>query len=188
MTTIFTIGHGNRPLDELIALLRQTRIEALVDVRAFPASRRHPQFARAALEQALAVAGIGYLWEGPALGGRRRPAADSPHTALRNASFRAYADHMMQPDFQRALDRLSALASEKRAALMCAERLPWHCHRFLISDSLTARDIPVTHIISEGQTRPHAFSKFARIDGELLVYDVGMQSDLGLEKPPVNGQ
>ncbi len=181
MTTVFTIGHGNRPLDELIALLQQARIERLVDVRAFPASRRHPHFARAALERTLPDAGIDYLWEGPALGGRRRPAANSPHTALRNASFRAYADHMMRPDFQTALDRLIDFGGERRAALMCAERLPWRCHRFLISDSLTARDIAVTHIVSEGETRQHAFSQFARIDGGLLVYDVGVPSDLDLK-------
>ncbi len=181
MTTVFTIGHGNRPLDEFMALLRQARIERLVDVRAFPASRRHPQFARAALERALPDAGVGYLWEGPALGGRRRPAANSPHTALRNASFRAYAEHMMQPDFQAALDRLGILGSEKRAALMCAERLPWRCHRFLISDSLIARDIEVMHIVSEGEMRQHTFSQFARIDGGLLFYDVGMPADLAFQ-------
>lgn len=181
MTTVFTIGHGNRPRDEFIALLREARIERLVDVRAFPASRRHAHFARAALERALSDAGIDYLWEGPALGGRRRPAANSPHTALRNASFRAYADHMMQADFQAALDRLAAIGSEERAALMCAERLPWRCHRFLISDSLMAREIAVMHIVSEGEVRQHAFSKFARIDGGLLIYDIGMPSDLGLQ-------
>jgi uncharacterized protein (DUF488 family) len=184
MTTIFTIGHGNRAIEEFVALLRQSRIEHLVDVRAFPASRRNPQFAREALERALAHAGIHYLWEGEGLGGRRRPAARSPHTALRNAGFRAYADHMMQTEFQAALDRLIGLGKARRAAVMCAERLPWHCHRHLISDSLVARDIPVMHIISPEQTLLHGFSKFARVDGRVLIYDAGMQADLGLPLQP----
>lgn len=180
MTTIFTVGHGNRALDEFIALLRQARIECLVDVRAYPASRRHPQFAREALERALAAAAICYRWEGPALGGRRRPVADSPHTALRSAGFRAYADHMMREEFQAALDRLIALGGEARVAVMCAERLPWRCHRYLISDSLAARDVPVVHIVSPDRGQVHAQSRFARKEGALLIYDAGTQPDLGL--------
>jgi uncharacterized protein (DUF488 family) len=180
MTTIFTIGHGNRAIEEFVALLRQSRIQHVVDVRAFPASRRNPQFAREALERVLADAGIHYLWEGVGLGGRRRPTANSLHAALRNASFRAYADHMMQSEFQAALDRVITLGKGHRAAVMCAERLPWHCHRYLISDSLVARNIPVVHIVSGKQTKVHALSSFARINGDVLIYDVGTQSDFGL--------
>jgi uncharacterized protein (DUF488 family) len=180
MTTVFTIGHGNRTLGEFIALLRQAHIERLVDVRAFPASRRNPQFARDALDHALADAGVRYLWEGQSLGGRRRPAASSPHTALRNAGFRAYADHMMRAEFQAALGRLIVLGAEKRTALMCAERLPWQCHRYLISDSLAARDIPVVHIVAEDRTLEHSQSKLARKDGAVLIYDAGAQHDLSL--------
>jgi uncharacterized protein (DUF488 family) len=178
MTTIFTIGHGNRALGEFIALLRQARIERLVDVRAFPASRRNPQFARDALERALADAGVRYVWEGQPLGGRRRPAASSPHSALRNAGFRAYADHMMQEEFQAARERLIVLGRENRTALMCAERLPWQCHRYLISDSLTARHVAVVHIVSEDRTLAHSQSKLARKDGAFLMYDRGAQHDL----------
>jgi uncharacterized protein (DUF488 family) len=183
MTTICTIGHGNRAIEEFVALLRQSDIEYLVDVRAFPASRRHPQFAREALERALADAGIHYLWEGVGLGGRRRAAANSLHTALRNPSFRAYADHMMQTEFQAALDRLITLGKGHHAAVMCAERLPWHCHRYLISDSLVARDIPVVHIVSREQTKLHGLSSLARVKGDVLIYDLGTQSDFGLSQP-----
>lgn len=184
MTTLFSVGHGNRRPDEFIALLKERCVECVVDVRAYPASRRHPHFGRSALERALAAAGIRYLWEGQALGGRRRAAASSPHSALRNASFRAYADHMMRAEFQRALDRLIALGKGHRAAVMCAERLPWQCHRYLISDSLAARDIAVVHIISPEQTLLHGFSKFARVDGDVLIYDLGVQADLGLPSEP----
>lgn len=180
MTTVHTIGHGNRAADEFVALLQQARIERLVDVRAFPASRRHPQFAREALERALAEARIEYLWEGVALGGRRRPAPGSPNSALRNASFRAYADHMMRSAFQEGLERVIRLAGEKPTAIMCAERLPWHCHRYLIADSLVARDIPVLHIVSAGALQRHALNRLARVDGNVLIYDKGAQPDLGL--------
>lgn len=179
MTTIFTIGHGNRAIAEFIALLQQARIECLVDVRAYPVSRRHPHFAREALEHALAAAAIRYLWEGKALGGRRRPVAGSPHAALRSAAFRAYADHMMRKEFQIALGRVIELGEKARLAIMCAERLPWRCHRFLISDSLVARDIPVMHLVAREQTRAHVPSSLARNDDGVLIYD-GAQSDLQL--------
>lgn len=181
MTTIFTIGHGNRAEKEFVELLRRTGIERLIDVRAFPGSRRHPQFGREALETALAAAAIHYVWEGEALGGRRRPAPDSPNVALRNASFRAYADHMTRPAFQAALERLIAAASGERTAIMCAERLPWRCHRYLISDSLVARGVPVHHIVSEAAPQPHALSRLARVCGDRLIYDAGEQPDLDLE-------
>ena len=181
MTTLHTIGHGDRGEAEFVNLLRGRDLERLVDVRAFPGSRRHPHFGRQALERALGKAGIEYVWEGEALGGRRRPSADSPNVALRNASFRAYADHMMRPAFRDALERLIALASERRTAIMCAERLPWQCHRYLISDSLVARGIPVYHIVSEAVPQPHALSRLARVCGDKLIYDAGEQSNLGLE-------
>lgn len=181
MTTVFTVGHGNRSLDEFVTLLRQARIECLVDVRAYPASRRHPQFARDALEHALAAAAIHYRWEGPAMGGRRRPVAGSPHTALRNAGFRGYADHMTGPEFRTALDRLIGLGGETRVAIMCAERLPWRCHRYLISDTLAVRGVEVVHIVSRDHTQVHAPSRLARNVGGVLIYDVGgTQAELGL--------
>jgi uncharacterized protein (DUF488 family) len=177
---IWTIGHGNRPIDEFVALLKTAGIECLLDVRAYPASRRHPQFAREALEKSLADAGVRYLWEGKALGGRRRPASGSPHVALRNDGFRAYADHMMTAEFRFALDRLVELACSTRAAIMCAERLPWQCHRNLVSDNLVARGVPVTHVIAPGVNRAHALSKLARKGREGLIYDAGEQLGLKL--------
>ena len=180
MATIFTIGHGNRALEEFIALLKKAGIECLVDVRAYPASRRHPQFDRKALERSLLDSGVRYIWEGRALGGRRKPVKNSTHTALRNESFRAYADHMTTGEFRQALDRLIALGAEQRTAIMCAERLPWQCHRHLISDNLVARDIPVAHLIAPGKSQTHELSKLARNDLGGLVYDGGEQPALDL--------
>ena len=178
MTTLHTIGHGNRTAGEFIALLQQAGIRHLVDVRAFPASRRHPHFERSALEEALRDARIAYTWEGEGLGGRRRSRRDSPNVALRNASFRAYADHMLLPVFRSALDRVLAAAAKQPVAIMCAERLPWQCHRYLISDSVVARGVPVLHIVSQDTCMPHKLSALARAQGELLVYDRGAQPDL----------
>lgn len=179
MTTIYSIGHGNGSIEELIALLAGAGIECLVDVRAYPASRRHPQFARAALERSLAGAGIRYLWEGQALGGRRKPAADSPHIALKEPGFRAYADHMATQAFREAVARLIGLGRATRAAVMCAEQQPANCHRSFIADSLAARGETVVHILPGGGVQPHALSGLARRDGDRLVYDAGQQLGLG---------
>jgi len=178
MTTLHTIGHGNRDAGEFIALLQQAGIRQLLDVRAFPVSRRHPHFERSALENALREARIAYTWEGEALGGRRRPGRDSRNVALRNPSFRAYADHMLQPGFRSALDRVLESAARRPAAIMCAERLPWQCHRYLISDSVVARGVPVLHIVSQNTLMPHKLSRLARAEDGLLIYDRGAQSDL----------
>lgn len=179
---VYTIGHGNRPFEELVALLRGSGVQCLVDVRAHPGSRRHPQFSKAALESALPAHGIAYVWEGAALGGRRRPRPDSDNVALRNASFRAYADHMATADFASARERLVERAGAARTAIMCAERLPWQCHRFLISDSLVAEGATVLHIIDDKPPRPHRLNAIARRapDGS-LVYDVNTQAPLGLD-------
>jgi uncharacterized protein (DUF488 family) len=177
---IWTIGHGNRPLGEFLSLLKEAGIECLVDVRAYPASRRHPQFARESLDKSLADAGVRYVWEGKALGGRRKPEPDSPHLALRNPGFRAYADHMMSETFREGLARLIGLGSATPAAIMCAERLPWRCHRYLLADSLVARGVRVFHLVSPGQRKEHAFNQLARVNGERLVYDTGEQPPLEL--------
>jgi uncharacterized protein (DUF488 family) len=177
---IWTIGHGNRPLGEFLSLLKEAGIECLVDVRAYPASRRHPQFARESLDKSLADAGVRYVWEGKALGGRRKPEPDSPHLALRNPGFRAYADHMMSETFREGLARLIGLGSATPAAIMCAERLPWRCHRYLLADSLVARGVRVFHLVSPGQRKEHALNQLARVNGERLVYDTGEQPPLEL--------
>ena len=178
LPTLWTIGHGNRPLEEFLALLKEARIESLVDVRAYPASRRHPQFAREALEKSLAPGEIRYVWEGPALGGRRKPAKESPHVALRNPQFRAYADHMMTGEFRDAIERLTGIAAATRSAIMCAERLPWQCHRFLVSDYLEAHGTPVVHLIGAAAAREHHLNPVARLRDGVLVYDGETQRDM----------
>ena len=178
--TIYTIGHGNRAIGEFVGLLGEAAIECLVDVRAYPASRRHPQFSRDALEKSLVGAGIHYVWEGKLLGGRRKVAAGSPHVALRSPGFRAYADYMETEEFHAGAARLLELAGTTRTAIMCAERLPWECHRNLIADSLVARGVRVLHLMSPGESREHALNPVARRDGERLIYDAGEQLPLQL--------
>lgn len=155
----FTAGHSTRSADELLALLRAADVPRLVDVRRFPASRRHPQFSKEALAAALAASGIAYHHE-PDLGGHREPRADSPNTAWRNPAFRGYADHMATPDFQAALARL--LQAPPRTALLCAEAQPTRCHRQLIADALAARGLAVQHLLAPGRAETHVLNPRAR--------------------------
>jgi uncharacterized protein (DUF488 family) len=181
---IYTIGHGNRPLQELTGLLQRFGIACLIDVRAFPGSRRHPHFGRAELERSLPQAGVSYLWEGAALGGRRRRRADSPHVALRNASFRAYADHMESAEFAEGMNRVLARAQAESVAIMCAERLPWQCHRYMISDYLVAHGHEVRHVLDGSAPRAHALRAEARLSGGRLVYDANTQAPLDIGTAP----
>lgn len=174
--TVFSVGHGNRPLEELIALLASVRV--LVDVRAYPMSRRHPHFCREPLTSALAEHGIEYVWQGAELGGLRKPQPESSNTALNNRSFRAYADHMQSSGFAGAIDELAAAAGKTGLAIMCAERLPWQCHRYLISDYLIMRGLAVIHLISLQKSQTHRMNPFARISDRQLIYDRGVQADL----------
>ncbi len=166
---IFTVGHSTRPQAELIAILKEAGVALLVDVRRFPGSRRHPQFGKEALRAGLAEAGIAYRHE-PDLGGRRDPRPGSPNTAWRVAAFRGYADHMGSPEFRAALERLIAPAAGP-SAVMCAEAVPWKCHRQLIADSLVARGVEVAHLLGAGQRHVHVLnpSAIAGNDG-VLVY------------------
>ena len=182
--TVYTIGHGSRPIAEFIGLLQGAGVDCVVDVRAHPGSRRHPQFGREALENSLAQAGIRYVWEGKALGGRRRAVKGSRHTALTSGAFRAYADHMMTVEYRAGLTRLVELSLDARTAILCAERLPWECHRNLISDSLVARGNAVMHLIGPDRARVHELNGLARRDGIDLVYDAAGQLDLGLPRSP----
>jgi len=167
---VFTLGHSTRSAEELIALLQEAGVELLVDVRRFPGSRRHPQFGREALSAALAAAGIEYR-HAPDLGGRRSPRPGSPNTAWRVAAFRGYADYMDSPEFQAALSRLAAAAAERPTAILCAEAVPWRCHRRLIADALVARGVPVVHLLAPGRREPHALHPDARaLPGGRLVY------------------
>lgn len=169
MATLYTIGHSTRSLDELLEALNAHQIQTLVDIRAFPMSRRLPQFNRDSLEQTLPAAGIRYLWM-KALGGYRKKVLDeSPHIALRNKSFRNYADYMLTPEFEQAISELVALAENTRTAYMCAERIYFRCHRMLVSDWLVAHGHEVLHIDATGLVRAHKLTAEARmIDGRLI--------------------
>lgn len=169
--TLHTAGHGNRSAEEFVALLKETGIGVLVDVRAHPASKRHPQFARAALEAELARAGIDYVWEGKDLGGFRKPRPDSPHLALAAEGFRGYADHMETAAFEAATGRLVEMADKRRVAIMCAEKNPAECHRSFISDWLVAHGVAVMHLIGPGQSQTHQLNPSARIIDARLIYD-----------------
>lgn len=169
MPTLYTIGHSTRSIDELIEVLHTHEIKTLVDIRAFPMSRRLPQFNRESLDQSLSEAGIHYLWMKDLGGYRKRILAESPNIALRNDSFRNYADHMLTPEFERAIVALILLAEEQRTAYMCAERVYFHCHRMLVSDWLVAHGHEVLHIDGKGPVRSHKLTAEARmIDGRLI--------------------
>lgn len=155
-----------------MALLRAHRIEAVADVRRFPASRKHPHFNRDAMEEALAGEGIAYQ-PFPDLGGRRRPRPDSPNRAWRNESFRGYADYMQTPAFAAAAERLHRLSLERRTAMLCAESVWWRCHRGLIADWLKAQGAEVLHIVDESQPQPHPYTGAASIVGGRLSYEGG---------------
>jgi uncharacterized protein (DUF488 family) len=168
-TALYTIGHSTHPIDEFVAILHAFSIERLVDVRTVPRSRRNPQFEQSSLEASLAGAGIEYRHM-KSLGGLRRTRADSVNTAWRNVSFRGYADYMQTPEFAAAIDDLIALAGEKRTAVMCAEAVPWRCHRSLIGDALIVRGVAVVDILGKTQSKPHALTSFARVDGVRITY------------------
>jgi uncharacterized protein (DUF488 family) len=169
LAVFYTIGHSTRTLEELIETLRAHQIETLADIRAFPMSRRLPQFNREALEKTLPDAGIRYVWM-KALGGYRKKILDeSPHVALRNDSFRNYADYMLTVEFEQAMAELIRLAESSRTAYMCAERIYFRCHRMLVSDWLVAHGHEVLHIDGEGPVKPHILMAEARMmDGRLI--------------------
>jgi uncharacterized protein (DUF488 family) len=169
LATLYTIGHSTRTLQELIDALRAHSIQTLVDIRAFPMSRRLPHFNRESLEKTLPVAEIQYVWMRELGGHRKQILDDSPNIALRNASFRNYADHMLTAEFGGAMASLLDLAAKGRTAYMCAERVYFKCHRMLISDWLLAQGHEVLHIDSTGPLKPHNLMPDARVmDGQLV--------------------
>ncbi|HYJ89548.1 MAG TPA: DUF488 domain-containing protein [Pyrinomonadaceae bacterium] len=164
---IWTVGHSTRGVEEFVEMLHEHRIEALVDVRSFPGSRRYPHFNKGQLSETLPEADLEYLHL-PELGGRRKPRAGSKNIAWQNEGFRGYADYMETADFQKGIETLLELGKCKRAAVMCAEALWWRCHRSLIADYLKARGVEVIHIMSAGKSEPHPYTSVARIiDGRL---------------------
>lgn len=154
-TTVYTVGHGARSIGELVATLQSASVQRVIDVRRFPGSRRHPQFGREALEQALAEAGIGYAWWGETLGGRRRREPASRHPAWRVDAFGAYADHMDTQACRSAILELETLARRETLALMCSETLWWRCHRRLLADALALHRFEVVHLLSPTQRAAH---------------------------------
>jgi len=169
MAVVYTIGHSTRPAGDFVSLLTAHGIRTLVDVRTIPKSRHNPQFNGEALDATLAQSGIRYVHE-PDLGGLRKPRSDSINLAWRNTSFRGYADYMQTPPFDAAIDRLVARAEEGPTAIMCAEAVPWRCHRSLVADALMARGHEAREIASETRATPPKMTPFARVEGDRVTY------------------
>ena len=166
---VLTVGHSTRTLEEFIGLLKTHGVERLVDVRTVPRSRHNPQFNRETLPAAVRRAGVGYIHV-RSLGGLRHARKDSVNLGWQNASFRGYADYMQTPEFERATARLMRMAEAKRIAVMCAEAVPWRCHRSLIADALFARGVRVRHIMSRTSAKEHRLTPFARVSGTRITY------------------
>jgi uncharacterized protein (DUF488 family) len=166
---IFTLGHSTLPIERFLALLHTYGIERIVDIRSMPRSRHNPQFNDTALAGSLAAEHLEYMHM-PALGGLRRARKDSLNTGWRNESFRGYADYMQTEEFQGALETLIEMRCGKRVAIMCAEAVPWRCHRSLVADALGVHDVPVVEILSESTWRTHKLTPFALVDGMRITY------------------
>jgi len=183
---MFTIGHSTLPIETFLAILRENGVRTLADVRTIPKSRHNPQFAQENLSRSLLDAGIEYRWH-RALGGLRHARKDSINTGWRNASFRGYADYMQTPEFGAAVSELLNAGSHEQAAIMCAEAVPWRCHRSLVADALTIRSIPVEDIYYDvhGKSRrePHHLTPFLRVQGQQLSYPA--EDDLFASSPDV---
>lgn len=169
LPSVLTIGHSTRPIAVFVHLLKSHGVQRVIDVRTIPRSRFNPQFDAGQLPGHLAAAGIHYVHL-PGLGGLRRARKDSLNTGWRNASFRGYADYMQTALFRESLERCLDLASAERVVLMCAEAVPWRCHRSLIADALLARGIQACEIVSEVRARPHTLTPFAKVDGTQVTY------------------
>ena len=165
---VHTIGHSTRTIEAFVALLKTHAIELLADVRRWPASRRYPHFHREALSSSLADAGVAYIWRGD-LGGFRKPAPDSVNTGWRVGAFRAYADFMLTDEFENIIKEVQGLAAAKRTALMCAEAVPWRCHRQLLADAFLVRQWIVRHIMEDG-CHEHKLPPFAQPEGTRIYY------------------
>ncbi len=166
---VLTIGHSTHPFDEFVDWLRAHGVERVIDVRTVPKSRHNPQYNKDTMPASLEAFGLGYLHM-PGLGGLRRVTAASVNSGWRNASFRGYADYMQTPEFAENIDRLIEYARQERIALMCAEAVPWRCHRSLIGDALLVRGIAVEDIMSPTQRKAHGLTAFAKVHGTCLTY------------------
>ncbi len=179
--TIYTVGHSTHPFEEFIRILRAYKIEQLVDVRTVPGSRHNPQFSKAELERSLSGSGVRYVHL-PELGGLRKATKESVNTAWRNASFRNFADYMQTDAFTEGIDKLIELSNEASTAIMCAEAVPWRCHRSLIGDALLVRGIDVVDIMTEKSSNRHELTSFAKVQGLTITYP-GASSLEGLDNP-----
>ena len=168
-TRVLTIGHSTRSIESFIEILRARGVKRVIDVRTIPRSRTNPQFNSDSLAKALGEAGIGYTHIA-ALGGLRHARKDSLNTGWRNASFRGYADYMQTPEFAAALTTLIEAATREQVTIMCAEAVPWRCHRSLIGDALNARGIAVEDMMSATRTQPHELTSFAKVNGIQVTY------------------
>jgi uncharacterized protein (DUF488 family) len=166
---VLTIGHSNRSIEEFLTLLEAHGVELLIDIRTVPRSRHNPQFNLDELPASLAAAGIEHRHM-PGLGGLRHARKDSPNMGWKNASFRGYADYMQTEEFDWNLRELIELDRGRRSAVMCAESVPWRCHRSLVADALTARGVSVAHIMTATKANPHKLTSFARVEGERVTY------------------
>jgi len=166
---IFTLGHSTLPIERFMAVLQIYGIERLVDIRTIPRSRHNPQFNDTALAKSLTAQHLEYMHI-QALGGLRRARKDSPNTGWRNGAFRGYADYMQTEGFQDALEALIQMSRRKQVAIMCAEAVPWRCHRSLVADGLSVRGVPVVEILSEGSYRMHRLTPFAQLEGVRITY------------------
>jgi len=166
---VLTIGHSNRPIEEFVSLLWSNEVARVLDVRTVPRSRHNPQFNLDALPATLETVGISYT-HFPGLGGLRRSRPDSPNAGWRNPSFRGYADYMQSDEFKENVERVAEMARTERCVLMCAEAVPWRCHRSLVGDALLVRGVRVEDIFGPGARRPHVLTGFARVFGTRITY------------------
>ncbi|CAI9086298.1 DUF488 domain-containing protein [Methylacidiphilum fumariolicum] len=166
---IKSIGHGTKSLEELISMLKEANVEALIDVRSIPRSRHNPQFNKETIAEALSKESILYIHL-PEAGGLRHPKKDSPNKGWKNESFRGFADYMATANFAAALDKIIEIGKEKSAALMCAETLPWRCHRSLIADALLLRGVEVVHILPKGKEIKHQLTPWSQIKNGIVTY------------------
>jgi uncharacterized protein (DUF488 family) len=168
-TTIYSIGHSTRAIGEFIELLNAHGIQLLADIRTIPKSRHNPQFNKEELEKSLQKAGIAYL-PMPGLGGLRHTKKDSPNTGWETAGFRGFADYMQTEEFRKSLEELIKTAQEQQTAIMCAEAVPWRCHRSLVADALSVRGINVMHIMSRTSLKEHEITPWAEVKGMAILY------------------
>jgi uncharacterized protein (DUF488 family) len=177
---VHTIGHSTRTHEVFVALLKEHNVKVLVDVRRWPASKRYPHFHREALAAGLSHEQIVYVWRGD-LGGFRKPSADSQNMAWKVGAFRAYADFMLTPEFETVMQEIEQLATSKRIAIMCAEAVPWRCHRQLLADAFLVRGFSVRHIMDDG-CHPHSLPPFAMPKGTKIFYPASPQLELSRQR------